>query len=221
MREHTIVCEIKQLGASSGVEENYDENRNPNDIKLIVTLKKKMKVLKEAYLEEHNKTTTLQKELDSLLIKKNNLEEALTEKEAICAKLNREILQMKDAAATSPIRQMSLSNPIRGDKSGLEASLSQTKKENEELKEQMELLKQNLAINEKMITGVKDALVERMQELTNELNLEKEKVKNVEKERDEAKENAVKCEELCRINFDQRAYWDNVNIGNWKKKLII
>ena len=185
------------------MEENYDENRNHDDVKLISSLKRKMKVLKTAYLEEHEKALTLKNQFDELVLQKQNLEEALSKKETICAKLNAEIQILKDNQTT--IKSYS-ENYIRSNKeSELGSKLQNTLKENDELKKQLELLKQNLTINENAIAVIQAEFSARIQELTSEINAGKIMLIELGKERDEAKENAVKCEELTRINFDQRA----------------
>eukprot|EP00826_Nyctotherus_ovalis_P026874 TRINITY_DN2095_c0_g1_i4.p1 TRINITY_DN2095_c0_g1~~TRINITY_DN2095_c0_g1_i4.p1 ORF type:complete len:208 (+),score=89.62 TRINITY_DN2095_c0_g1_i4:203-826(+) len=202
--------------ASSGLEETFDDNRNPEDIKLIASLKKKIKILRVAYIEEKDKAAAVQSQLEALLPKKKNLEEALAEKNSLCARLNREILELQDTVA---IAQPHFGHSGRGQNvAELELRLSKTQKENAELKEQVELLKENISISEKTIVGVKDGMMQRVQELTKEVEEVKANLEDAIKERDAAKEEADKCEKLTNFNFEQRAYTSLYILENWKRK---
>jgi len=203
--------------ASSGIEESYDESRNPDDIKLIASLRKKIKVLKGAYIEEKQKTTALQQQLEVLLPKKRNLEEALAEKDSLCAKLSREILELQDTVATA---QPHFGVSGRGQNvAELELRLSKSQKENTELREQLQLLKDNLALAENTLVGVKNGLVERMQELTKEVEETRVKLQEAIKERDVAKEEAEKSEKVSSVNFEQRVYILPLNLSKLEEKL--
>ena len=166
-----------------------------------------MKVLKKAYLEAHERAESYQQQLEAILPKKKSLEEALVEKEALCAKLNKEVLTLRDEAIAAQAK--SANSPTKGGKTRpaaeLEQLLEQAKKENEDLEEKMVMLRDSLSINEKMLTHMKDGFMEQIQMLNKKLEAATEKLETTEKERNDLKASCEQYEMRMKINREQKS----------------
>jgi len=73
---------------------------------LIETLKSKLQVLAKAYLEEHEKVSLYQMNLETILQVKRNLEETLADNDNQFTKLNKEIAYLKDEVAVAQARSL-------------------------------------------------------------------------------------------------------------------
>lgn len=185
-----------------------EEGRSADDVKLIASLKGKLKVLKKAYIEEEKKAETYQKQTEALLQKKSELDKALADKDALCAKLNKDVLMLQDAAIASQAKGGA--SPTRGGraKSGADLELvnEALKKENEELKEKVKMLRENVEGNEKLLTDIKKDFDERVKSLAKTCEETKAKLDAAEKDRKELKVSCDKYEEQSKANFERRRY---------------
>lgn len=188
------------------MEADSEDGRNLDDVKLIASLKNKIKVLKKAYLEEHDKAALCQQQVESLLPKKKSLEDALAEKESLCARLNKELLTLQEDAIAKQAKGGA--SPSKGGKGKTVGELEQAnellRKENEELKEQMSMLREGLTGNEKLLTAMKDELATRSQLMNKKLQETADKLDITEKERKELKESCERYEMQSKVNFEQK-----------------
>ncbi len=196
------------IGSLSTAEEGSEDGRSIDDVKLIASLKNKIKVLKKAYLEEHEKAVSYQQQFESLLPKAKSLEEALAEKETLCAKLNSELLSLKDAVIAAQAKGSSSPGKIGKGRTAaeLEQLLEAATKENDDLKEQMQQLKDSLSTNEHTLTHMKNYFTEQIQDLTKKYETQQTKLEATEKERTELKASCEQYEVQSKITFDQRSY---------------
>lgn len=192
------------MSSANTGEDLQDEGRSADDVKLIASLKNKIKVLKKAYTEEHEKSVSYMQQLDDLVPKTKRLRETLAEKEALIANLNEEISNLQDKYTSSPRKGNSSPNKIKNIPE-LEQANEDLKKENDELKNKLGNIRENLAVSEKLLTELKDEYTTKMITMTKKVDSSNEQVEASEKERKELKESCEKYENQIKILFEQKA----------------
>lgn len=192
-------------------EEGSEDGRSMDDVKLIASLKNKVKVLKKAYVEEHDKATKYQQQIETILPKMKSLEEALSEKEDRIAKLNNEISKLNDLQVISQAKGAVSPSKSGKSKAELEQQLEILIKENEDLKEKIEQKNDECSTNEKMFKSINEGYVQQIASLTEKSDQTSEKLEKVQKENASLKENCEKLEMQSKINFEQRSYFVRKN----------
>lgn len=195
------------MASSNKGEETQGEGRNADDVKLINSLKNKMKILKKAYTDEHEKMVLYQKQVEDLQPKTKRLQEALDEKEALIAKLNQENVDIQEKYSSNlPKDLANQSKPEKGKYvTDLEKANEDLQKANAELKEALKGSMEKITASEKSLSDLNSEHTTKMALITKKLDSTNEQVDALEKERNDLKENCEKYENQIKILFEQKA----------------
>ena len=151
-----------------------DTGSNEENAKLllneIASLKSKVKLLKTAYKLEADKINPLQNRLEELNKGQKELNETLTQKESLCAKLKEEITSLKGMLSEAEKETEVKASPEK------KKELEVINKENEELKKRIDKLKEDLDADNKTLANTQSTLNTQLERLTKDIDKEKKKV---------------------------------------------